>query len=109
MKELLTKYLSNQCTPEEMHQLLDFFGIEDNEAELREAISKYLLQNEDNAAENDPAILSAVEQVYQRMTQDRQSQSLPVPAKLVSVRKKLAYGWAAVFIFLIGTGVYFVT
>jgi hypothetical protein len=43
IEELFQRYLDNACTPEEVKTLLDFFGKEKNEDQLRQLIREHLL------------------------------------------------------------------
>jgi transmembrane sensor len=42
LKQLFTRYLNNQCTPEEVQQLLHYFNEPANEAELRQLVQEAL-------------------------------------------------------------------
>lgn len=111
MKELLTKYINNQCTAEEVHQLLDFFGIEKNEEDLKKVISDYLERTDDDVSENHPAIQSATQAAYKKLAQSLHAQPIDKKGRVISMRRNYFYriAAAAVVVLAIGTGVYYLT
>ncbi len=104
MKELFTKYINNQCSTEEVHQLLDFFGVEENDADLRAAIHSHLALNGADLAEGDTAFQPSVEAVYKQIQEKLYTRTLNTPAAVVGIRKHYWYRIAAAALFIIGIG-----
>ena len=50
MKVLLFKYINNECSAEEVNQLLDFFNLKENEEALHQAVQEYMEKEEGELA-----------------------------------------------------------
>src|SRR6478736_934171 len=65
MQELFRKYIDNQCSPEEVKQLLAYFKESGNESLLRRLIAEHLESSID--AEDERQWQSATDKVYARL------------------------------------------
>jgi len=57
MQDLFRKYLDNQCSPEEVKELLGYFNVPENEIKLRELItgSMEIADDDDDGSRWSPA------------------------------------------------------
>lgn len=99
--KLYIKYLDNTCTAEELDVLLDAFGEDEHEKELRRIIAHSLdLQPSDNNS----SYVSMTERVRKRLLSEISQKREPIPVKTSRLWPRLA-GIAAVA--LVVAGLYF--
>jgi len=78
LQELFTKYLNNQCSPEEVQQLLAHFNNQHNEKDLKTLITESLEMNgEDEGTQWTPALDQSFLAVKNRLS-PRQAKRLPL-------------------------------
>ena len=75
IQELYPKYLNNQCSPEEVKQLLSHFNVQNNEEELRRLIIESLESSneEEEVSQWNAAVNESFEAIKKRLDPDRRS------------------------------------
>lgn len=106
MKDLLFKYINNQCSAEEVHQLLNFFGIPENEEKLEAAVNEYL-ENEIDVLQYTPGAETAMESVLVKLKQQLFAQPRSNNTKVIPINRNWYRITAAVsIVFIIASGIY---
>src|SRR5829696_6577881 len=95
-EELFFKYLNNQCSPEEVKQLLCYFNVDDNEEVLRELISASLLNadTDDDESQWKPALNESFAVIKKQLQGEK--------AKIIPVSKRSWFRTAAAAVILGG-------
>jgi len=101
MRELFEKYIDNQCSEQEIKQLLDYFNNPDSETELRRLINESLSKEIRISNES-------FEEISREVYQDLLKKFNHQPAKVVPLISKTWFrAAAAVIIILLVGGAYF--
>lgn len=103
MEQLFRKYLNNEATPQEVEQLIQQFGIIENEAELRSLILSSFENNE--AANKDEHLLKlATNKVFSSIKE----QMSAAKTKAVPLYQKTWFRVAASVLFILSASAYFI-
>lgn len=102
MRELFRKYVDNQCSEQEIEQLLEYFNNPESEIELRTLINESLSKE---VGFSDESYEGISREVYRDLIKKVNSQQ----AKVVPLTSKAWFRAAAavIIIFLVGGGAYF--
>ena len=79
MQDLFQKYLDNQCSSEEIEEVLAYFANAKNETELRSLILNSLTSHNEFSAENQSYFNKISEKAYQEITKRKSKMPLVVP------------------------------
>lgn len=107
-KELFTKYLNNQCTPEEVKNLLHYINTDENESHLRTLINEQLSKTEENNMIPDwENHLSAIHKNI--LHHVHSTQSSVFKHKIIRIQRRKLLSMVALFIGLfLCTAVYYI-
>lgn len=104
-KELFKRYINNQCSPQEVADLLAYFNENSNETSVREMILMQLAKSEENETANEPYLQAAFEVIDSHIQSARKS---PPKGLLSGLFDKQMLRVAAIFLlFLVGASVYY--
>lgn len=79
MQNLFIKYLTNQCSVEEVKELLEHFNVEENEGMLRELIKASLQTNHAVAEKEEGELNELLSQVYSDIRKQIETNAVVVP------------------------------
>jgi ferric-dicitrate binding protein FerR (iron transport regulator) len=102
-KELFIKYLNNQCTPQEVQDLLHYFNASENETGVRALITDQLAKTGEEDINGNPRWQQHLSAAYTAITHHIHSVQPPVAKKSVigRIRYKPMFRIAALFIIII--------
>jgi hypothetical protein len=95
MQELFRKYLKNQCSPEEVKQLLEVFGEDNNEDALRALITQRLETDEDAIEFDDGELRNSLAQSYSRIKSQIGIKERREVGRAIPLTKRIGYRIAA--------------
>jgi transmembrane sensor len=91
IEDLFLKYLRNECTLAEIKELLDLFGIEQNEAQLKSAINDYFSSEQAiKTGDQHSAAINEVEANLIKAINQNQSKTIKLWPKIVAVAAAVA-------------------
>lgn len=71
IEELFRRYLNDKCTPEEVHLLMDYFRLDENEDILKNIIQSELEKPDDPTARQNKKVKEATDRVLKEINKKK--------------------------------------
>ena len=70
IRKLFSRYVTNQCSPDEVSLLLQYFNAAENESLLKELIGKEIEMSENTEEDKNPEAIAQLESIFQKLKQE---------------------------------------
>ena len=108
IEDLFARYLENECSPGEVHELLRHFGIEKNNDRLRMLIREYMERAMNEEFSNTPGIEDLANKTFDKIKESISKEKKEAKIHAMPVRKRTWYMAAASVLLVLASVLFFV-